>query len=166
MDGLCSTTPEASAVIGTPALQYPQRMDGLCSCDPTLAATPGERRLAVSSADGRALQPYYLDGSIVLAYSACSILSGWTGFAAPELSWQQTRSADPCSILSGWTGFAACAMRSCAAWKVALAVSSADGRALQPFGMYQSPPMWTRLQYPQRMDGLCSACDHPIRASQ
>ncbi len=123
-------------------------------------------KLAVSSADGRALQPYYLDGSIVLAYSACSILSGWTGFAAPELSWQQTRSADPCSILSGWTGFAACAMRSCAAWKVALAVSSADGRALQPFGMYQSPPIWTRLQYPQRMDGLCSACDHPIRASQ
>src|SRR5579885_2649381 len=87
------------------ALQYPQRMDGLCSVILDLGRK-ALSVLAVSSADGRALQQG----------------AGRRAREAPE---------KPCSILSGWTGFAA-------------------SRPPKP------PPKPPHLQYPQRMDGLCS----------
>ncbi len=111
--------------------------------------------LAVSSADGRALQQCK-EQRMQAWQATCSILSGWTGFAAqrnfeaygfdvPALQYPQRMDGlcsarcaaghnddcDACSILSGWTGFAAQACKPNAA----------------TIG---------RLQYPQRMDGLCS----------
>src|SRR5579885_2664534 len=138
-------------------LQYPQRMDGLCS--------------------GR----WNAGASRPTAVTSCSILSGWTGFAASETVRSSNTgcnlavsSADgralqhpaaqrrtlalrqSCSILSGWTGFAASCNSSARGRGCALAVSSADGRALQRTPVRTECPDISHLQYPQRMDGLCS----------
>ncbi len=104
MDGLCSSTACNCLMVSSPLavssadgralqlillerpfvmdrhLQYPQRMDGLCSHDiyPSSHVCP---YLAVSSADGRALQRYWACSRAQIDVP-CSILSGWTGFAA------------------------------------------------------------------------------------
>src|SRR5579885_1495719 len=136
-------------------LQYPQRMDGLCSVLQFFCSWPRVRScsilsgwtgfaahagadrvprylpLAVSSADGRALQRPR-PAAQRIAGRSCSILSGWTGFAAAPAPGGNLDPPVTCSILSGWTGFAAALAR--------------DGRLKR----------YKHLQYPQRMDGLCS----------
>ncbi len=96
MDGLCSlqANPEITHYLFS-HLQYPQRMDGLCS----------EQMIQVEENT---------------ATIACSILSGWTGFAAFRGQRSQT-------------------------FEFSLAVSSADGRALQPSGERQKAIQARRL---------------------
>ena len=132
MDGLCSSTRCPTCLPLARLLQYPQRMDGLCSL---LLAAAWKRavQLAVSSADGRALQPTSRTRCCKMRRTPCSILSGWTGFAAANDHYAPARCCEPCSILSGWTGFAAEPLCPRASDVCSLAVSSADGRALQQY---------------------------------
>ncbi len=167
-------------------MQYPQRMDGLCSQAASWPSLPPSPYLAVSSADGRALQPrclHWLHRSrFPLAVSSADGRALQPASRTARLS--ITRS---CSILSGWTGFAAEDGEVPGSFPDELAVSSADGRALQPcrklcmIHLEKSCSIlsgWTgfaasnevsaspagALQYPQRMDGLCSAgCAQPFR---
>src|SRR5579885_1221785 len=114
-------------------LQYPQRMDGLCSDARRWSPNTRIPPLAVSSADGRALQHLVRAGQIWpakdLAVSSADGRALQRSPAQPRL-----RSRTSCSILSGWTGFAA--------------ERTDTARCTVEV-----------LQYPQRMDGLCSALE-------
>ncbi len=129
MDGLCSRAREI-AYQRFHHLQYPQRMDGLCSWT-FLLVISGVTILAVSSADGRALQLTYACRKI--SPSHCLAVSSADGRALQQVrgaTWH-FRQAITCSILSGWTGFAAWRPHVQLSPAETLAVSSADGRALQ-----------------------------------
>src|SRR5579885_2131254 len=103
-------------------------MDGLCSA-PSSSTQLGATDLAVSSADGRALQ-HPPSGKVARVEESCSILSGWTGFAAP---WQLFK-VDAIPILQY--------------------PQRMDG--LCSVFLPPSVIVERNLQYPQRMDGLCS----------
>ncbi len=128
MDGLCSEERSESSITCVPLAV--SSADGRALQLQGCLASGGAPQLAVSSADGRALQRGLADCATITEES-CSILSGWTGFAAVIISFPH------CS---------ACP----------LAVSSADGRALQHRAAAGKQPGPADLQYPQRMDGLCS----------
>src|SRR5579885_562132 len=135
MDGLCSRTVNLQPCSRISRLQYPQRMDGLCSSPAGVAAQRTHPPLQY---------PQRMDGLC----SSVAISSIWMPCPA-------------CSILSGWTGFAAVSSTLTNRSIIPLAVSSADGRALQLETVTHGLLHDYYLQYPQRMDELCSSdADH------
>src|SRR5579885_1459847 len=72
-----------------------------------------------------------LRGAMRKSLLSCSILSGWMSFAARIEQDLPRASYAPCSILSGWMSFAA-------------------------QGRQRHAERYRHLQYPQRMDELCS----------
>src|SRR5581483_3876014 len=87
---------------------------------------------------------------------SCSILSGWMSFAAMYLLAVRIPYICTCSILSGWMSFAA-------EQKAAIRRKSRNLQYPQRMDELCSrrascqPDVEQRLQYPQRMDELCSA---------
>src|SRR5581483_2587665 len=146
------------------SLQYPQRMDGLCSQRHGYQLPPA-RPLAVSSADGRALQQRRCDQMAALltdlAVSSADgrALQRLLGFA------DIPHAIRPCSILSGWTGFAAKSEANHPSHAYHLQYPQRmDG--LCSFKDVSHLAAHLNLQYPQRMDGLCSAAWLTARPSR
>ncbi len=89
------------------------------------------------------------------AYVSCSILSGWMSFAATQKSHNIPKNIT-CSILSGWMSFAALLAALCNRRICLLQYPQRMDELCSEQFLASPRKTGPNLQYPQRMDELCS----------